>query len=249
LEGLEGGGKVGGKEEVEVEGGGIAMTPRRTAREIYEKGTLPFESLAGIVGMGRFFRDVAMLSERRRSDASPDDDGGGTAMDNFLRKGDVRRAYENIRIAEENTFGLLMRRVRRWEEMGWVTVLRRPGTTVPGTSSSSSSRQRRAADMSDALPLVTFVHRTLDGGLLARELYDRFGIVVRSGEFLSGECVGRARGRAVEGLEGLEGGGKVGRGEAVRVSVAAYNTPEEVERFADACEGVRGFVVGGGGNC
>lgn len=90
------------------------------------------------------------------------------------------------------------------------------------------------------LPVVTFVHSDICVDDIVRRCREE-GIVVRGGFFLSEVCIQRW------GENWIRAGGDekrvkgVGREGAVRVSMAHYNTEEEVRKLIRVLEGMDGW--------
>jgi len=179
----------------------------------FEKGTLPFETISGVIGMGGFFGEMGTLF---CSGGGDDDDS-----DRALTPNIIQSAYDNIRIAETNTLGYLVRMVDVWVERGGVRVLEKVGGE---------------RDFENRLPLVTFIHTSLTSETIvnALEKGENGGVIIRRGTFLSQECVANTL------KEMGEDEGK----EPFRVSISVYNTVGDVKRFVEGCEGIEGWWGG-----
>ena len=90
------------------------------------------------------------------------------------------------------------------------------------------------------MPIVTFAHRDIKADVIVRAC-EESGVVVRAGFFLSEKCFEvwaenwRRKGGGDDVAEKLEREG------AVRVSMAHYNTEEEVGKLVEVLERIKGW--------
>jgi selenocysteine lyase/cysteine desulfurase len=131
-------------------------------------------------------------------------------------------AFSNIELAEANTMSIILDRIRFSD--AWKNV------DIVSTYDDDISFSERCR-----VPVICFVH----GRVSSFEVVDfcrEEGVVVRAGMFLSEQVM-----RSWVDNKGIDWEKFKERGGAVRVSLAHYNTAEEVLKFIDVCEGIEGW--------
>ena len=134
----------------------------------------------------------------------------------------ILAAYQNIELAEAPLLTLLLNKVRSWPNVALV------GATEGDGFTDFSDRAR--------LPIVTFVHNSLDSEALVDNIYARHGIICRAGFFLSDRSLlewGAANPSRLNENFAVTG--------AVRISFAHYNSIEEVVHLVKCLEGLEGW--------
>ena len=247
---------------------GVCVSRRGTAagatdeegegKALVERGTMNFEACNGVVGLLEYFLKLASISVKVDVESTVDKllgngkvserdgnsgkvserDGnrrgkntGVTALHfaNLLTslcrqlsdsKWLMMEAYENIELAESSPMSLLLDKIRfEWKRVKLISVF---------DDDIAFCAQRR-------VPVISFVHESLSSDDIVKKC-EQNNIVVRAGFFLSTECINRwaeSRGVDVQDLRG--------KGGAVRVSLAHYNTMEEVLRCIDVMESMEGW--------
>ena len=132
----------------------------------------------------------------------------------------MAEAYDNIELAESSPMSLLLDRIRfEWKSVRLISVF--------DDDLAFCARRR--------VPVISFVHESLSSDEIVQKC-EKSNIVVRAGYFLSTECVNRWAENAGVGVEDLKS-----KGGAVRVSLAHYNTEEEVLRCIEVMEAIQGW--------
>ena len=229
----------------------------------WERGTVNFEACAGIVGLLEYFISLGEMDESKPPGAAGGGEGGGgggggvadaggiasgvaslslsahneegglslpcfphlTRLDlSKLNRSLIESAYYHIELAEAAPLTYLLGKVRLWKNVILVSE---------GDDQHLFSNRRR-------LPIVSIVHRTVNSEAIATELLSQ-GMIVRSGFFLSDTCL-QAWATRFKGWGG-EGGqyDHFKAHGAVRISMAHYNTIDEVERVCRCLEAIDGW--------
>lgn len=202
---------------------GIASNRDENVQTILESGTANIEGCAGVVGLGIYFKSLAGLYDSRGNVKTKQPEGSSTAetrREEAITDGviecttdgsmvslkEIELAYTLIRRAEESLVYALINGLSR-----------SPLVRILGRSVVDDEETNLREGPLVRLPIVSFVHRDLLSSTIFN-FCEEHGIVCRHGEFLCTDHMAHDL-----GFGGYEG--------AVRVSLAHYNTVEEVRRL------------------
>lgn len=177
-----------------------------------ELGTVSYEACAGIVGLGEYFARI------------------GRILSHGVSYTDMFKVQEMMPYAGGSDCRLPLEPAALEDAYRVIESLETPLTNLIFSGLAKSMKVRILGSSSDnlvrKLPVVSFEHSELS----CSEITDaciRGGVVCRSGTFLSHELLHEEYG--------------MGLGGVVRVSVAHYNTPDEVRHFLTVLESIPGY--------
>jgi len=191
-----------------------------------EVGTISHEACAGVVGLGKYFRDMAKFRrengnppDRRTTDTSSPQSQTAGDMDEVrchhmlkevggssfqpLERRDVLETYRQFAVAESSLLRMLCKRLRQSPH---VRLLQEQELDVVSTQK---------------LPVVSFVHSKIPPSAIASACAD-FGVACRNSTFLSTQRFKNAFDLTEEGV--------------VRFSMAHYNKEAELNYTMDKLE-------------
>lgn len=186
---------------------------------LIESGTANIEGCAGVVGLGMYFKALSKWYQMRA--LVPEDIAVGRVStgisdvdraDDMVSLREVKLAYRMIRKVEEPLLKLLLRRLYR------CPLLR----IIDGSKINDAPNESYCDDIF-RLPTVSFVHKIVPSRDIYTFCYQR-GITCRHGFFLCTKYLATN----LNFGENQDG--------ALRVSLAHYNTPHEVETLCDVLE-------------
>jgi selenocysteine lyase/cysteine desulfurase len=184
-------------------------------RSIIEKGTLNIEGCAGVVGLGEYMKSLAQIKMNDVKTTTTCDAGETVdekgTFPTEVTINEVILAYRNVRRVEENLTRLLLFNLSKSPRVKVLQCC--PGTAMGGVLI--------------RLPTVSFVHDNVSSSEVV-DCCKKNGILCRHGLFLNTSFFAYDFG--INDTDGV-----------VRVSLAHYNTTEEVYRFSDALESLPGW--------
>jgi len=186
---------------------------------LIESGTANIEGCAGVVGLGMYFKSLskwyqgeALIPEKIAVGRVPTRISDVDGADDMVSLREVKLAYRMIRRVEESLLKLLLRRLSRCPLLRIID-----GSTMSGVPNNSY------CDDIFRLPIVSFVHKIVPSRDIYTFCYQR-GITCRHGFFLCTKYLA-----ADLNFDENEDG-------ALRVSLAHYNTSDEIEILCDVLE-------------
>ncbi|GMI01060.1 hypothetical protein TrST_g9314 [Triparma strigata] len=197
---------------------GVCFTRKSHPRPT-TSGTPNFEACSGCLGLLSYFLSLSSLT----SSLDPSQTYSSILSRSLTvpqSRPLIQNAFHLIELSESLPSSLLLDKIRfKWPNVNLISHF--------DDDISFSQRLR--------LPLITFYHTSLPSSLIS-EMLKSENIVVRNGTFLSDEPLKCWCDNRRLGFEEFKR-----RGGAVRVSIAHYNTREEVERMCEVLEGIEGW--------
>lgn len=186
-------------------------------RKVFEKGTTDFEACAGIVGLGRYFCDLASHDIDVSVKQSARCNHAILHEDSLLSHDMVEEAYNRIEICEKNFVSNIM----CWLESNPnVDVLE--DKFIPDNQQDGSVCRNR-------LPIVSFIHENLKSSFIVAHCKIH-GVILRHGSFLSPRLL------RFYGIVEVDNGEGV-----VRISLVHYNTFEDIQKLKCVLESITGW--------
>eukprot|EP00536_Pseudo-nitzschia_multiseries_P000659 jgi/Psemu1/300251/fgenesh1_kg.8_\ len=192
---------------------------QETLQALIESGTANIEGCAGVVGLGMYFKSLSkwykkqtLLPEDIAVAKISDVTSGVERTDEMVTSAEVKLVYSMIRKVEESLLKLIKQRLCHCPLLRIIDGSERD-CELDGNYTGFISR----------LPTVAFVHKIIASRDIYNFCFER-GIVCRHGFFLCTKHL--ASGLHVDGYQ--DG--------VLRVSLAHYNTPQEVEILCDTLE-------------
>jgi len=214
-----------------------------------EIGTINYEACAGVEGLGQYWRGLAtsdspaitsqtQLRQTRNqcteSVHDRDEDGrwrytdmsartAGTVHDSdptMLSQGIVEEAYRRIHLAEKPLVDYLRKGLQAYNEIRIVE-----STTLPSMGK---------------IPVVGFIHEEIPSQTIV-EFCSKRGIICRSGTFLCTSLLLEEFLPRKQTSEIMEPSLSAEHNEIVRISLAHYNTKEEIEILMNTLESIPGW--------
>ena len=197
-------------------------------RALLETGTANIEGCAGIVGLGSYFKTLSGCHRGLEPTSASETAWNRSDDAVMVFPREVRVAYDMIRTVETALLNLLLEGLSRCPHARILDGSLPPpsGSRFRGAQHRDGPGEEEEEDNDDELvrlPTVSFVHDRLSSRSIYDFCRDR-GIVCRNGFFL---CTGALA--ADLGFRCRSDG-------VLRVSLAHYNTPDEVRRFCSVLE-------------
>jgi len=194
-------------------------TKEEILQTLLESGTANIEGCAGVVGLGVYFKLLSNWYQGKITNTKELQTAftsGITATDSMVTTREVRLAYSLFRKVERALLKSLIQRLSRYL---LVRIIDRPSTEYLHFDSSRNS------DRNDSLrlPTISFVHKSIPSCDIYTFCYDR-GILCRNGFFLCTNYLSADLNFADH------------RDGVFRISLAHYNTFQEVEILCDTFE-------------
>lgn len=203
-----------------------------SVQEIFESGTANIEGCAGVVGLGMYLKSLANMCHPAESNGETKQGEGSSTGEGVVKNAASVRSLESVSsesMVSSKEVEFAYRLIRRVEESLVEALIR--GLSQSPQVRILSGQTIEECDLCDGplirLPIVSFVHQNISASSIYKFCEDH-DIACRHGLFLCTNYM------ALDlGFQGQDG--------ALRLSLAHYNTLEEVEHLCTTLGKMQGW--------